>query len=79
VNRADQSGATDTAVAPAVRGVVSRPALFGRIGAAAGQVVVVSASAGNGKTFLLRSWIDGAGLADRAASLLSCSGVSQFW
>ena len=66
MNRADRSGGADTADAPAARGVVFRPALFGRIGAA-GRVVVVSASAGSGKTFLLRSWIDGAGLAERAA------------
>jgi LuxR family transcriptional regulator, maltose regulon positive regulatory protein len=47
-------------------GVVSRRGLFERL-AAAGRVTVVSALPGSGKTVLLRSWIDGAGLADRAA------------
>jgi LuxR family maltose regulon positive regulatory protein len=46
--------------------VVSRRALFGRLGTAE-RVTVVAASAGSGKTFLLRSWIGEAGLADRAA------------
>jgi ATP/maltotriose-dependent transcriptional regulator MalT len=45
---------------------VSRRRLFQRIGAA-GQVITVSAPAGSGKTFLLRSWTDAAGLADRVA------------
>src|ERR1700727_2840786 len=40
-------------------GVVSRPGLFGRLGAAA--------PAGSGKTVLLRSWIAEAGLGERAA------------
>src|SRR5262250_386390 len=46
-------------------GVVSRPRLFGRLGAA--RVSVVSAPPGSGKTVLLRSWISGAGVAGRAA------------
>jgi LuxR family maltose regulon positive regulatory protein len=45
-----------------------RDALFWRIGTA-GRVTVVSAPAGSGKTFLLRSWVDEAGLADRAAGV----------
>ena len=45
--------------------VVSRPALWDRLGSA--RVTVVSASPGSGKTVLLRSWIDEAGLAERAA------------
>jgi LuxR family maltose regulon positive regulatory protein len=52
---------------PAVRGgIVSRRALFERLGRA-GRVTQVSAPAGSGKTFLLRSWIDAAALTDRAA------------
>src|SRR5450755_773360 len=52
---------------PAVRGgIVSRRALFELLGRA-GRVTQVSASAGSGKTFLLRSWIDAAALTDRAA------------
>jgi LuxR family maltose regulon positive regulatory protein len=45
---------------------VSRHALFGRLGGAA-RVTEVSAPAGSGKTFLLRSWIGEAVLAGRAA------------
>jgi len=48
------------------RGVVCRPALFDQL-SGAGRVTVLSASAGSGKTFLLRSWIAEAGLAERAA------------
>jgi len=52
---------------PAARAaVVSRPGLWERLGAAA-RVTVLSAPPGSGKTVLLRSWIDEAGLADRAA------------
>ena len=47
-------------------GVVSRPRLFGRLGARA-RVAVVSAAAGSGKTVLLRSWISWARLAGSAA------------
>jgi LuxR family maltose regulon positive regulatory protein len=56
----------DALVAPAVDGVVSRAALFGRLGAAR-RVTEVSAPAGSGKTFLLRSWIGQAGICGRAA------------
>ena len=45
---------------------MTRPGLFGRLGGPA-RVTVVSAPAGSGKTVLLRSWIDGAGLAGQAA------------
>src|SRR5260370_17308796 len=45
---------------PGAGGVVARPALFERLGAA-GRVTVVSAPPGGGKTVLLRSWIGGAG------------------
>jgi LuxR family maltose regulon positive regulatory protein len=47
-------------------GVVARPGLFGRLGGPA-RVTVVVAPAGSGKTVLLRSWMDQAGLAGRAA------------
>jgi LuxR family maltose regulon positive regulatory protein len=46
--------------------VVSRPALWERLGGSA-RVTVVSAPPGSGKTVLLRSWIYQAGLAKRAA------------
>ncbi|MFY9933102.1 MAG: LuxR C-terminal-related transcriptional regulator [Streptosporangiaceae bacterium] len=53
--------------APSVRaGVVSRCALYRRL-AGAERVAAISASAGSGKTVLMRSWIDAAGLATRAA------------
>src|SRR5215468_2959987 len=61
-------------------GVVSRPRLFGRLGAA--RVSVVSASAGSGKTVLLRSWIGRAGLDDRAAWVPAGRGErdpQRFW
>ena len=61
-----RSGTADAPVVPAARGVVSRHALFGRLGGAA-RVTEVSAPAGSGKTFLLRSWIGETGLAGRAA------------
>jgi len=45
---------------------VYRRGLFARLGAAA-RITQISAPAGSGKTFLLRSWISDAGLADHAA------------
>ena len=52
---------------PAVRGrIVSRSALFERLGRAE-RITQVSAPAGSGKTFLLRSWIDAAGMAESTA------------
>src|SRR5215468_11993066 len=54
------------AAGPGTGGVVARPRLFGRLGARA-RVSVVSASAGSGKTVLLRSWIGWAGVAGSAA------------
>jgi LuxR family transcriptional regulator, maltose regulon positive regulatory protein len=66
VNPAVRSEAAETPAAPVTRGVVSRRALVGQIEAAE-RVIVVSAPAGSGKTFLLRSWIGEGGLADRAA------------
>ena len=48
--------------------VVARPALFERLWAGyAGGITLVSAPAGAGKTVLLRSWIDAAGLGERTA------------
>ena len=48
------------------RGWVRREPLFDRIGGpAAGGVVLVCAPAGSGKTVLLRSWVEAAGLRDR--------------
>src|SRR5690349_9574580 len=56
-----------SAPVPAVRGgVVSRRALFERLDRA-GRVTQVSAPAGSGKTFLLRSWIGTAGLTESTA------------
>jgi LuxR family transcriptional regulator, maltose regulon positive regulatory protein len=46
--------------------VVPRPALFERLEASA-RVTVVSGPPGSGKTVLLRSWVSGAGLTERAA------------
>ena len=58
------AGAATAVAAPAQ--VISRPALFAQL-TGAGRVTVLSASAGSGKTSLLRSWIAEAGLAERAA------------
>ena len=53
---------------PAIRGLVPRRPLFERLSAAGpGDVVLVCAPAGSGKTVLLRSWIGAAGPADRVA------------
>jgi LuxR family transcriptional regulator, maltose regulon positive regulatory protein len=54
------------AVPPAGGGVVSRYVLFAQL-AEAERVVQISASAGSGKTVLMRSWIAEAGLARHAA------------
>src|SRR5215471_12808018 len=61
-------------------GVVARPRLFERLGAA--RVTVVSAAPGSGKTVLLRSWINAAGLEEDAAWVPSGRGErdpQQFW
>ena len=53
---------------PAARGLVPRRLLFDRLSAAGpGEVILVCAPAGSGKTVLLRSWVESAGLADRVA------------
>jgi LuxR family transcriptional regulator, maltose regulon positive regulatory protein len=64
---ADTGVAVDYADPPPVRSwLVPRHALFERLGGAE-RVVLVSAPAGSGKTFLVRSWIAAAGLGDRTA------------
>jgi LuxR family maltose regulon positive regulatory protein len=76
-----RSGIANIPVAAAVGGVVSRRALFERLGRA-GRVTEVSAPAGSGKTFLLRSWIGEAGLARRAAWVAVQGGErdpQRFW
>ena len=69
-------------VVPAIRGgIVTRRALFARLGEAA-RVTQISAPAGSGKTFLLRSWIGEAGLAADTAwvPVQSQEGDAQrFW
>jgi LuxR family maltose regulon positive regulatory protein len=64
-------GGTDEKVAVGAPGVVARRALYERLsaGATAG-VALVSAPPGSGKTVLLRSWIDQAGLRARTAWVL---------
>jgi LuxR family transcriptional regulator, maltose regulon positive regulatory protein len=67
VGPADRFGtAGSPAVAAVQDGVILRPGLARLLGKA-GRVTEVSAPAGSGKTLLLRSWIAGAGLAERAA------------
>src|SRR5215469_11680087 len=70
----------DGAAGRGAGGVVSRPRLSGRLGAA--RVIVVSAPPGSGKTVLLRSWISGAGVAGRAAWVPAGRGErdpQRFW
>ena len=60
---------------------MSRPRLFERLAAPA-RVTVVSAPPGSGKTVLVRSWINHAGLADCAAWVAAGRGErdpQQFW
>jgi LuxR family maltose regulon positive regulatory protein len=55
------------AVRPGVRAwLIARPGLFELVNTGE-RVVLVSAPAGSGKTFLLRSWIAAEGLGDRVA------------
>jgi LuxR family maltose regulon positive regulatory protein len=63
---ADWSADGGDAVPVAGGGIISRRALFSRLGEEA-RVTTVSAPAGSGKTQLLRSWIAEAGPAGRAA------------
>jgi LuxR family transcriptional regulator, maltose regulon positive regulatory protein len=64
--RSDAIDASCAAVPAARGGIVPRPGLFERLGAAA-RVTRVSALAGSGKTNLLRSWLAGSDLVDSAA------------
>src|SRR5262245_61793804 len=69
------------AAGPGAGGVVSRPRLFGRLGAQA-RVSVVSAPAGSGKTVLLRSWVSQAGVAECVAWVAAGHGERdppRFW
>jgi LuxR family maltose regulon positive regulatory protein len=59
-------GTADSPAAPVVGGVIVRRELFECLNRA-GRVTEVSAPAGSGKTFLLRSWSGQPGLAGRAA------------
>jgi LuxR family transcriptional regulator, maltose regulon positive regulatory protein len=56
---------------------VARPGLFGRLGTA--RVTVVSAPPGSGKTVLLRSWINHAGLGDYTAFVAVGGDPQRFW
>src|SRR6516165_10157382 len=65
------------------RGLVPREALFERLSATpSGGVALVCAPAGSGKTALLRSWIDAAGLRDQVAWISVARGErdpQRFW
>ena len=63
---ADSGAAVERADSGVRAWLVPRPGLFELLGAAE-RVVHVSAPAGSGKTFLLRSWIAAAGLSERTA------------
>jgi LuxR family transcriptional regulator, maltose regulon positive regulatory protein len=63
---ADLGVAVEPAAAGARAWLIPRPGLFELLGGAE-RVVHVSAPAGSGKTFLLRSWIASEGLGERAA------------
>jgi LuxR family maltose regulon positive regulatory protein len=63
---ADSGAAVEHADSGGRAWLIPRPGLFERLGAAR-RVVQVSAPAGSGKTFLLRSWIAAEGLSERTA------------
>lgn len=63
---ADSGAAVEHADSGVRAWLIPRPGLFEWLGAAR-RVVQVSAPAGSGKTFLLRSWIAAEGLSDRTA------------
>jgi LuxR family transcriptional regulator, maltose regulon positive regulatory protein len=76
-----QADARHCPVAAVRGGIVSRPGLFERLGRAA-RVSQISAPAGSGKTFLLRSWLSDSGLAASAAWATVAGGgqdPKQFW
>jgi LuxR family transcriptional regulator, maltose regulon positive regulatory protein len=62
----DAGAAVESAPSGVRAWLVPRPGLFERLGTAE-RVVLVSAPAGSGKTFLLRSWIAAEGLEERVA------------
>ncbi len=73
--------ATPQPLAAAQR-LVQRDALFERLSAPEGGVVLVCAPAGSGKTMLLRSWIEAAGLQDRVGGVSVERGeqdAQRFW
>jgi LuxR family maltose regulon positive regulatory protein len=64
-------GGPEETVAARAAGVVARRALYARLSAGVSEgVTLVAAPAGSGKTVLLRSWIDEAGLRARTAWVL---------
>jgi LuxR family maltose regulon positive regulatory protein len=63
---ADSGAAVEHADSGAAAWLIPRPGLFELLGAAQ-RVAQVSAPAGSGKTFLLRSWIAAEGLSERTA------------
>jgi LuxR family transcriptional regulator, maltose regulon positive regulatory protein len=76
-----QADARHCPVAAVRGGIVSRPGLFERLGRAA-RVSQISAPAGSGKTFLVRSWLFESGLADSAGWATVPGGgydPQQFW
>jgi LuxR family transcriptional regulator, maltose regulon positive regulatory protein len=82
VGPAEGSGVPDSRdTRPGAVGIVSRPRLSARLGAAQ-RVTVVSAPPGSGKTILLRSWITEAGLA-KSVAWVSAGGEERdpqrFW
>ena len=60
------AGRSDSVGRRTAKGIVARPELWDRLDGTA-RVTVVSAPPGSGKTVLLRSWIDQAGLTGRVA------------
>jgi LuxR family maltose regulon positive regulatory protein len=63
---ADRAVAAESAGSAGPAWLIQRPSLFELLNTGE-RVVLVSAPAGNGKTFLLRSWITAEGLGERAA------------
>jgi LuxR family transcriptional regulator, maltose regulon positive regulatory protein len=74
---------TGDAASPRAPWVVARPGLFTVLSAAnRGRVALVTAPAGSGKTVLIRSWIETAGLSGRAAWVSVDRGerdAQRFW
>ncbi len=74
---------TGAAAGTGAASVVARPALFALLSPTpAGGVALVSAPAGSGKTVLIRSWIEDAGLSNRVAWVSIDRGerdAQRFW